>query len=217
MLQLITSGHWRELGETKGRSINWLTRIIVRALLNSLYRRSRLVTHERRYLTIDVKTLCSDESAIGARNLTWITMAVTKVQQNVTHAAEISEVANWRKLSSWFVKVNNWLDAFEIYSCQRLTWNEALHYLKEIRENLQELEDLIRSLYDRVLSYTLYIKLNRSISLTASCASGWDKKTMCILTTNEEFSLLFRKLNMDFVIKTWQNLRKVVVSNIAKL
>ena len=144
-------------------------------------------------------------------------MAVTKVQQNVTRAAEISEVANWWKLSSWFVKVNNWLDAFEIYSCQRLTWNEALALLKEIRQHLQELEDLIRSLYVRVLSYTLYIKLNRSISLTASCASGWDKKTMCILTTNEEFSLLFRKLNMDFVIKTWQNLRKVVVSNIAKL
>ena len=209
MLQLITSGHWRELGETKGWSINWLTRIIVRALLNSLYRRSRLVTHERRYSTIDVKTSPSDESAIGARrNHTWIPVAVTKVRQNVRHAAEIYEVANWKKLSSWFVKVNNLLDAFEIYSCQRLTWNEALALLKEIRQHLQELEDLIRSLYVRVLSYTLYIKLNRSISLIASCASGWDKKTMCILTTNEEFSLLFRKLNMDFVIKNAKILGK---------
>lgn len=138
------------------------------------------------------------------------------MRQNVRHAAEIYEVANWKKLSSWFVKVNNWLDVFEIYSCQRLTWNEALALLKEIRQHLQELEDLIRSLYVRVLSYTLYIKLNRSISLTASCASGWDKKTMCILTTSEEFSLLFRKLNMDFVIKTWQNLRKVVVCKYRK-
>lgn len=80
--------------------------------------------------------------------------------------------------------------------------------MKEIRENLQELEDLIRSLDDRVLSYTLYIKLNRSISLTASCPSGCDKKAMCILTTNEEFSLLFRKLNMDFVIKNAKILGK---------
>lgn len=157
MLELITSGHWRELGETKGWSINWLTRIIVRALLNSLYRRSRLVTHERRYLTIDVKTLCSDESAIGARNLTWITMAVTKVQQNVTHAAEISEVANWRKLSSWFVKVNNWLDAFEIYSCQQLTWNEALALFER---NSWKFTGIRRSdkifIWSGIILYTIY-------------------------------------------------------------
>lgn len=157
MLQLITSGHWRELGETKGRSINWLTRIIVRALLNSLYRRSRLVTDERRYLTIDVKTLCSDESTSGARNLTWITMAVTKVQQNVTHAAEISEVANWRKLSSWFVKVNNWLDAFEIYSCQRLTWNEALALFER---NSWKFTGIRRSdkifIWPGIILYTIY-------------------------------------------------------------
>ena len=152
----------------------------------------------------------------SGRGIIHESVAVTKVQQNVTHAAEISEAANWKKLSPWFVKVNNWLDAFEIYSCQRLMWNEVLALFER---NSSKFTGIRKSdkifIWPGIILYTIY-QANRSISLTARCPSGWDKKAMCILTTNKEFSLSFRKLNMDFVIKTCQNLRKVVVCKYPK-